>query len=234
MFHIISCICLLKANLNIFLIGGEKNMNGIGAIILAAGMSKRMGQPKQFLNLHGKPLFLHGVETAVQSGLHPIVIVGGEHIELLKEQIRDLPAEVIHNPNFSQGLSSSLKTGVKAVQDKVSAAFIFLADQPFIPVTVVKRLRESYYTEKLNNIKIIRPRYASVPGHPVLFDREIFPELLCIEGDRGAQQVIQKHSAELKFVDFDNPLWGVDIDTPEEWQRYSKEIKSWLDTSNTK
>jgi molybdenum cofactor cytidylyltransferase len=197
-------------------------MNDIGAIILAAGMSKRMGQPKQFLNLHGKPMFRHAVETAVHSGLRPVVVVGGEQTGLLKEHIRDLPAIVIHNPNFAKGLSSSLKAGVKAIQDKVSAAFIFLADQPFIPVTVVQQLRESYEVAKEKNIKIIRPRYASVPGHPVLFDAEIFPELLCIEGDRGAQQVIQQHLAELQYVDFDNPLWGVDIDTPEEWQSYSR------------
>jgi molybdenum cofactor cytidylyltransferase len=200
-------------------------MNDIGAIILAAGMSKRMGQPKQFLNLHGRPLFRHAVETAVNSGLQPVVVVGGEQTELLKEHIRDLPADVIRNQNFTKGMSSSLKVGVQAIQDNVSASFIFLADQPFIPVSVVKRLKEAYEKAKSKNIKIIRPRYSSVPGHPVLFDAEIFPELLCIEGDRGAQQVIQQHLGELKYVDFDNPLWGVDIDTPEEWQSYSREIK---------
>ncbi|EGL81730.1 4-diphosphocytidyl-2C-methyl-D-erythritol synthase [Caldalkalibacillus thermarum TA2.A1] len=200
-------------------------MNDIGAIILAAGMSKRMGQPKQFLNLHGKPLFRYSVETAVRSGLRPVIVVGGEHTKLLKEYIRDLPAEVIHNPNFATGMSSSLKVGVKAIQDKVSASFVFLADQPFIPVTVVNRLRKVYAVAKSKNIKIIRPRYAAVPGHPVLFAEDIFPDLLRIEGDRGANHVIRQHLAEVEYVDFDHSLWGVDIDTPEDWKLYiSKRI----------
>lgn len=198
-------------------------MNDIGAIILAAGMSKRMGQPKQFLNLHGKPLFRYSVETAVHSGLRPVVVVSGEHTELLKEYIRDLPAMVIHNPNFANGMSTSLKAGVKAIKDKVPASFVFLSDQPFIPVMVVDRLRKVYNVAKSKNIKIIRPRYASVPGHPVLFAAEIFPELLRIEGDRGANQIIRQHLDELEYVDFDHSLWGVDIDTPEEWNIYSKE-----------
>jgi molybdenum cofactor cytidylyltransferase len=202
-------------------------MKDIGAIILAAGMSKRMRQPKQFLNLQGKPLFRYSVETAVRSGLSPVVVVSGEHTELVKEYIRDLPAIVVHNPNFAEGMSSSLKAGVKAIQNKVSASFVFLADQPFIPVSVVNRLLEVFDVAKSKNIKIIRPRYASVPGHPVLFDAEILPELLFIEGDRGAHQVISQHLDELEYVDFDQSLWGVDIDTPEEWKIYRK-IKNGL------
>ncbi|MDE3838905.1 nucleotidyltransferase family protein [Bacillus methanolicus] len=198
-------------------------MYDIGAVILAAGMSKRMGQPKQFLNLHGKPLFRYSVETAVHSGLRPVVVVSGEHTELVKEYIRDLPAMVIHNPNFAQGMSSSLKVGVKAIRDQVSACFVFLADQPFIPVSVVDRLREVFDVAKSKNMNIIRPRYGSVPGHPVLFAAKIFPELIRIEGDRGAQQVIRQHLTELAYVDFDHSLWGVDIDTPEDWKIYSKE-----------
>ncbi|EIJ78144.1 4-diphosphocytidyl-2C-methyl-D-erythritol synthase [Bacillus methanolicus PB1] len=198
-------------------------MSEIGAVILAAGMSKRMGQPKQFLSLHGKPLFRYSVETAMLSGLRPVVVVSGEHTDLVKEYIRDLPAVVIYNPNFAKGMSSSLKAGVKAICDQVSACFVFLADQPFIPVSVVDRLREVYDIAKSKNIKIVRARYASVPGHPVLFAAEIFPELLRIEGDRGAHQVIRQHLSELAYVDFDHSFWGVDIDTPEDWKIYSKE-----------
>lgn len=197
-------------------------MEGIGAIVLAAGLSRRMRQPKQFLSLHGKPLFRYAVETAVHSELDPVIVVSGAHTERVKKNIRDLPVNVIHNPNFAKGMSSSLKTGVKAIQDKVSAAFVFLADQPFVPVSVVNRLREAYVFSKSKNIKVVRPRYASTPGHPVLFAKQIFPELLNIEGDRGAQDVIRQHITELQYVDFDNPLWGVDIDTPEEWQVYRK------------
>lgn len=113
-------------------------MPNIGAIILAAGMSMRMGRPKLLLPLNGKPLFRYSLETAHRQQLHPILFLGGEHIEVFQTGAVDLQdIEFIRNPNYKSGMSSSLKLGIERIKNRAEAALIFLADQPFVPDLVV-------------------------------------------------------------------------------------------------
>jgi molybdenum cofactor cytidylyltransferase len=196
-------------------------MGDVGAVVLAAGLSTRMGDPKVLRMFHGKPLFLYAVETAVRAGLNPVCVVGGAHTDQLTAHVQGMPVTVVHNADFALGMATSLRVGISAIEHEVSAAFVFLGDEPFIPDEVVQTIMDVYRTrlKESSSAFILRPRYAGVPGHPVLFPREFFPELVRVQGDEGARCVIKRNKERVQFIDFDNPEWGFDIDTPEDWQK---------------
>lgn len=192
-------------------------MKKVGAIILAAGMSKRMGKPKLLLSLGGKPLFRYSVNTAAAAGLKPIVLVGGKHIEELRKHTSDLTEiEIIENRDYESGMASSLKAGIQALKGRTDAVFVFLADQPFVPPIVITKLLETYDQYRKEDVRIFRPKYNNVLGHPVLFDAELFDEFEQIQGDEGGKSIVQKHHSSLMAVPFENSEWGIDIDTTED------------------
>lgn len=189
----------------------------IGAIILAAGMSTRMGQVKQLVPFRGKPLFRHAVDAAVTGGLQPIVLVGGKYTGELRKHVDDpMNIEVVENKAYASGMASSLAMGIKAVTGRTDAAIVFLADQPFVPLRVIEALIEHYDRHRAQGIRMVRPVYKGTPGHPVLFDADLFPEFEQIRGDEGGKSIIQKHHARLKPVPFEHSEWGWDIDTPDD------------------
>jgi molybdenum cofactor cytidylyltransferase len=192
----------------------------IGAVILAAGMSRRMGVPKLFLDFRGKPLFLYSVECAIDSQLDPILIVGGEHIELLQDHTKDLSVEVLKNPAYTEGMAASLKLGIEALDGRVDALLVFLADQPFVPPMLIKKLLQTYMACRSNGIRVVRPQYNGIPGHPVLFDADLFVEFSDLQGDEGGRLIIKRHAEKLKLIPAENPLWGADIDTPDDWKKF--------------
>ncbi len=206
-------------------------MDNIGAIILAAGMSKRMGQPKQLVPLGGKPLFRFSVDAAVNAGLKPIVLVGGKHVEELYKHVANVTdIEVIRNANYKSGMASSLKIGIKALTGRTDAAIVFLADQPFVPSIVIKKILENYNLHRKEGVRILRPEYNGTAGHPVLFDADLFKEFENIQGDEGGKSIIENHHAKLKVIPFENSEWGMDIDTPDDLLRLKKITSKYINT----
>ncbi|MGC4378517.1 nucleotidyltransferase family protein [Fictibacillus sp. Mic-4] len=199
----------------------------VGAIILAAGMSTRMGSQKLFANLCGKPLFRYAVETVVQSKLSPIVLIGGENVGKLKRLTKDLPmVQVIANRNYSSGMASSLKRGIAEVAGKVDGAVIVLADQPLVQVEVIEQLIAHYKGARSRGIQIVRPSYNGKAGHPVLFDSQLFAEFDQIDGDEGGRSIVARKHKKLITVNFENGYWGEDVDTPKDLaklQNYANE-----------
>jgi molybdenum cofactor cytidylyltransferase len=191
--------------------------DNIGAIIVAAGMSKRMGEPKLLLPLCGKPLFRYSVDAAITAGLKPIVLVGGKYVEEQIKHVADLTdIEVIENKEYESGMASSLKVGMKALMGCADAAVVYLADQPFVPPIVTKKILESYHRHRKEGIRILRPAYNGIPGHPILFDADLFMEFEFIFGDEGGKSIIKNYLSRLKILPFENSQWGMDIDTPED------------------
>jgi molybdenum cofactor cytidylyltransferase len=197
----------------------RKSMRKIGAVILAAGMSRRMGVPKLLLDFRGKPLFLYSVECAIHSQMNPILIVAGEHVQLLQEHSKDLPVEIARNPDYTEGMATSLKLGIEAMDGRVDALMVFLADQPFVPPLLIKQLIHTYTVCRSNGIRIVRPQYSGLPGHPVLIDAELFTEFSDLQGDEGGRSIIKRHAEKLKVIPAENPLWGADIDTPDDLKK---------------
>jgi len=187
----------------------------ITAIVLAAGLSRRMGRAKLLLPLEGRPVIRITVEHVLASGIPRVVVVTGPEPRQATEALIGLPVSFAINPAPEAGQASSIRIGVKAVPPETEAALIALGDQPFLPAGVIPSLlaaRRSAATP------IVAPRYRDGRGNPVLFGREIFPELLELSGDQGARSIIERDPGRVTLVDFDFPM-PQDLDTPEDYGR---------------
>ncbi|NJO81420.1 MAG: molybdenum cofactor cytidylyltransferase [Blastochloris sp.] len=188
------------------------------AMVLAAGTATRMGQPKQLLDWDGQPLVRVVVRNALASSLDQVLVVVGYAREAVADALHDLPVQVVNNPHYTDGQSTSVKAGIASLPAKVAAVLVVLGDQPFVTATVIDTIITAWRTSQA---PIVAPVYQGQRGHPVLFDRSLFPELLAIDGDQGARSLIQQHHSVLQLLPFDDPRPLIDIDTWQDYQRIS-------------
>ncbi|WP_052343808.1 nucleotidyltransferase family protein [Kallotenue papyrolyticum] len=187
----------------------------IVGVLLAAGHSTRMGQPKQLLPWHGVPLVRHMAHVALATQLRELVVVTGAAAEQVRAALADLPVQVVHNPDFDQGQSTSLRAGIQALPPGVDAAMVLLVDQPLLqPATI-----DALITAWRPPWQIVAPRYAGQRGHPVLFARALFEHLCAIQGDRGARNLLERYAGQSLLVDVSDAGVVLDMDTPEVYQR---------------
>lgn len=190
----------------------------IAGVVLAAGGSARLGKPKQFLDWHGKSFVSAVAEVALSSGLSPVlVITGAEHDDIVTE-LSGLPVEVVHNPDWEQGQSASVRTAVENLPQgpdtEVMAALFLLVDQPQIPVSLVQALTD-LYAKTLS--PITAPLVDDRRGNPVLFDRATFGALQDTVGDAGGRQIFSRFPVKyLTWLDFGARL---DVDTAEDYEK---------------
>lgn len=184
-------------------------------VILAAGRSTRFGSPKQLLDWNGKPFVRHVAETALQSGLEPVVVVTGFHHAEIEAHLKDLPVKLVHNPDYEQGQSTSVRAGIRVLSKNVGAAVFLLADQPQIPSEVIRALREAHAKELSAILAplVLEERRAN----PVLFDHVAFPDLLRLTGDTGGRAVFDKHHVE--YLPWHDDILLFDVDKPEDYDR---------------
>ncbi|NWF64221.1 MAG: putative selenium-dependent hydroxylase accessory protein YqeC [Chloroflexi bacterium] len=184
-------------------------------IILAAGTSSRYGQIKQLLDWKGKPFVRHIAETALQAELEPVVVVTGFRHTEIESQLQDLPVSIIHNPDYEQGQSASIKAGISALAAHVGAAVFLLADQPQIPAEVIRALVEAHASDLQ---AILAPLVLEEKrANPVLFDRATFPSLLTLEGDMGGRGIFDRHK--VSYLPWHDDILIFDVDKPEDYER---------------
>ena len=192
-------------------------MTKIGIIILAAGASKRFGAAKQLAEFNGNTLIKKAVQTAIAVDPAEICIVLGANFEIIKKEIEDFPVKIIYNPNWPEGMSSSLKTGLKYfIAKNFSAALVMLCDQPLVKSAHLNELIEKFAE---TGKPLIVSKYQDAEGVPAIFSGEIFSQLLKIEGDKGARTVIEENSELAEFVEI--PEAGADIDTKKDLRKIS-------------
>ena len=189
-------------------------MRRIAGVILAAGLSRRLGRPKQFLELDGKPLVRHVAERAVVSDLDEVVVVTGAHADAIARAVANLSVRVIHNERYERGMGTSLASAVVALDEEVDAIVVLLADQPAILPEAIDRVIAARRT---TGAPVVMARYGEERGHPVLFGRECFAELAALEGDAGGRDVIRAHRDRLVLVDGGLPSPPADVDTEDAW-----------------
>ncbi len=190
----------------------------IAAIILAAGMSSRMGSNKLTETVGGKPLVRHAVEAALASAADPVIVVTGNGADAVKRSLAPLAVNFVDNPDFSKGLSTSLKCGLKSLPPDCDGALILLGDMPGVSTALLDKLIAAFDPGEDRAI-CIATRHGR-RGNPVLWSRRFFPEMLAIEGDVGARHLIAQYGelvCEVEAAD-DGPL--TDIDTPEALSAY--------------
>jgi molybdenum cofactor cytidylyltransferase len=184
----------------------------IAGVLLAAGRSQRMGQPKLLLPWHGVPLIRFVAQQILHSTLDELIVVSGHRAEHLRAALDGLALRVVHNDDFLDGQSTSLRAGIAALDPAVAAAVVLLADQPLLQAQTIDDLIAVYRREQS---PLVVPRHQGQRGNPVLFDRRLFPELLAISGDQGARAVIKAHEHELRWLDTADGGILLDIDTPD-------------------
>jgi molybdenum cofactor cytidylyltransferase len=187
----------------------------IAGIVLAAGLSLRMGRAKLLLDWGGRPVIRRAVEQAKAGGVEELVVVVGREAQAIREALSGLQARVVENPEPEAGQASSIACGVSALGPGVGAILIALGDQPALPAEVIPRLLQTF---EETGKAIVAPLYRGVQGNPVLFAAAVFPELQGLTGDRGARSVVEKDPARVALVSFDLPM-PADLDTFEDYER---------------
>ena len=191
----------------------------VAGIILAAGASKRFGQPKQLLDWRGRPFVRAIAQTALEAGLSQVVVVTGANAHLVEAAVNDLPVTIKRNDNWQTGQASSIRAGIDAItiagSHRVGAAVFLLADQPQIGPSVIRALIE-YHAAGLD--PIIAPLVMiEQRANPVLFDRITFPDLMGLEGDVGGRAIFSRHHVE--YMPWHDDRLLLDVDKPEDYQR---------------
>ena len=194
-------------------------------IILAAGASRRMGQPKQLLVLGGESLIRKAVKTAlaVSQTQNVIVVLGANH-DHIKLELTDLNCQIVINKNWQQGMGTSLKVGLQkalSLNPNIEACLFKLADQPFIKATHLNSIISAFakYSDK-----IIAAQYKERLGVPAMIPATIFPFLLSLNEDQGARAIIKANAHLTEGVDFSDVLF--DIDTPEDYEKAIRKFNS--------
>jgi molybdenum cofactor cytidylyltransferase len=189
-------------------------------IVLAAGPSTRLGEPKQLVRLDGRPLLHTVVGRAVALAGAAVTVVVGAHAGLLTQLLRHSPASVIVNRQWREGLASSIRAGVAALPPACDAVLLLLADQVAVSADDLKRLASAW---KGQDGVIAASLYSGTVGVPAIFPRWCFSDLMALRGDRGAKSVLHRHVDRLVRVPM--PEAAIDLDTPEQLEALRRSMQ---------
>jgi xanthine dehydrogenase accessory factor len=192
-------------------------------VVLAGGTSSRMGRPKASVSVGGQRMLERILVNLREAEVDRVVVVLGFHADEVRAAVDLRSATVVENPHFAEGMSSSLRVGVRAVAADCKTVMVVLGDQPFVtPETFRRLVRRAEAADGA----IFIPTYKGVWGNPVLFDTSLAPEMNEIEGDVGCRALFPQHSAEIREVPVDDPAVLVDIDTESELREVDSAIVS--------
>lgn len=196
----------------------HKDMRTTG-ILLAAGRSKRMRQPKLLIPLMNKPLILHSLTPLLKSNLqHVILVLGTRHKEILQLLPASLKLTVVVNQSCEEGMSSSMKSAIPYLYEQTEAIMIALADNPSLSETIINKLLEEADKTTKN---IIAPQKQGKRGHPVIFKKKYFPSISQLKGDEGGKSIIEQNQEDLLLIEIDSNEIFTDIDTPEDLKAFT-------------
>jgi molybdenum cofactor cytidylyltransferase len=195
----------------------ESARRDVGAVVLAAGSSSRMGSPKQTLQFRGNSLLRRAAMAALCAGCFPVIVVTGAHSELSRRELDGLAVREVLNTHWETGMASSIRAGVEGLvsaNPDAAAAVLLLCDQPHVTADVIYGLVAAH---RATGSAVVASTYGGSFGVPALFSRALFAELARLEGVAGAKQVIKRYASEAHLL----PLHGgeVDVDTPDDFSR---------------
>lgn len=191
-------------------------MENIGAVILAAGGSTRLGQPKQLLRHQGESLVHRAARVAREAGCSPVVVVVGDERELIAVELRAFGALLPHHPEWRLGIGSSIRAGVGhalAEAPALEAVVVMVCDQPFVSAAILTALIAARAETHQRAAACL---YSGSVGVPAIFDRSLFPLLTTLPDAQGAKSILAARSGAVAGVEF--PQGSIDIDTPDDWQ----------------
>lgn len=185
----------------------------VAAVVLAAGLSKRMGPTNKLLaDLGGETMIKRVVKVVLASDVDMVVVVTGHEQMRVESALEGLSVSLVHNPGFKEGLGSTVRQGVSSLPVSIEAVVMALGDMPKITPAHINRLLAAYAGSKSRDIFV--PTYTGRRGNPVLFSRCYFRELSNIPGDTGGRELLQTYSARLCEVEMDDDAVLMDVDEP--------------------
>jgi molybdenum cofactor cytidylyltransferase len=190
----------------------------VAGVLLAAGLSSRMGSNKMLLTLNGESVLRGAARRMLAGGLSPLVVVLGHQAEKAAGELDGLPCQIVINPDYEKGINTSLKTGIAAVPEEAQAALVMLADMPFVTAEMLASLVERY---RAGTAPLVISDYEGVNAPPMLYDRSLFQELGEMKGEGCGRQVVKRHRDEAEVLAWPATALA-DIDVPEDYARIAQ------------
>ncbi len=191
----------------------------ISAIILAAGESERMDKCKQLLKICGKNMVEKVVETVKDSQVDETIVVLGHKADQVLEKLPEENLKIVFNPDYQKGMSTSLKAGIRKLGEETEAVLIVLADQPLVEPEVINRMIKEY---EENDGLILAPVYEGERGNPVILDISLKDEMMNVEGDVGARNILKNRGEDFRKIEVGTPSVVMDVDTREDVEKIEK------------
>ncbi len=197
-----------------------ENPRKIWALVLAAGESRRMGEPKLLLPFGGSTIIETVLQLIVDSRIDETMVVLGSEKTALEAQIDGFDVETVVNEAYELGMLSSVQAGVKALPESAEAFLIFLGDQPMIPVKVIDDLIEAY---RMSGNGIVLPVFREKKGHPVLIAATYREEIFTLFSEIGLRELMDRHADDVLHLPVESAAVCRDIDDPEDYRREIQE-----------
>ena len=196
----------------------------IAALVLAAGRSTRMGAINKLIaEIGGKPLVRIAAEQALASRASPVIVVTGHEKQKVEAALAGLPVKFAHNPDYAEGLGSSLKAGIAAVPKEADGVIVCLGDMPQVDAGLIDKLLAGFDPEK--GALVVVPSIDGRRGNPVVWARRFFPDLMAVQGDIGARHLIGTYTEAVIEVPVAGAAALTDVDTPESLSAVKAEIE---------
>jgi molybdenum cofactor cytidylyltransferase len=187
----------------------------VAGVVLAAGLSSRMGRNKLLLELGGETLLRRIVRTAVAASLDPVLVVVGHEEERIREELRDLPCTPVRNPEYAQGMNTSLRAGIAAVPADAAGAVVVLGDMPFVTARMIRDLVAQW---RESGAPLAISLYDGVVAPPTLYGRRLFAEIGALRGDGCGKQIVKQHRSDATELSWPASALS-DIDVPADVER---------------
>lgn len=194
----------------------------MSAILMAAGQSKRMGKPKLLMPFGRSTIIEQAVDNLLGSAADEVIVVLGDRAGAARRLIADRPVKLVINPDYEQGMSTSIVAGLNLVDRRTSAVMLALGDQPLIDSQTINRLIAGF---RSHDKGIAVPTYRGDRGHPVIFNMKYKEPLLALKGDVGARQIIKENPGDILEVAVDCEGIKIDIDTADCYYLDSSELR---------
>jgi molybdenum cofactor cytidylyltransferase len=180
------------------------------ALVLAAGGSRRFGAQKLLADMAGEPVLARTVEAVLAVGFGEVIIVSGAEQDAVAAALAALPCRIVHAPNWAEGMATSIRAGIAALQPASEGLFLFLGDMPLVPVKYCAELAALAKTSGY----AARPLCGDVPGHPAAFVADAIADLTRLRGDEGAGSLLRGADTRLAYLPTTDVGAMLDVDTP--------------------